>query len=361
MPEHRWNPYPIKWDRCRENRSREPLHLEIRGLRYRKASDLLYVVIMVPRTFTEDEVRQIAANAVEAALANIPRPTVCANRKPDLPPFNAKHIEVWIRRVEAAYARASIISPKDKFAFLESKIDINLNPKLNSFLFGPPTEAAWTEFLGYLREEYGFNKRQQAKTLLDGIRRDGRRPSQFLAQVVEKTKDLTLDDIQKEVILRDLPPQVCHALSAHIKDSSAEEIAKLADDYFDREGQHMHATATAPVNDINGAAAETDSEEDIVNAVGFRFRQKGKAKAPTGNFTPAFDNNESSAANNNRPPRNDGTQQQQQRQKPNGRHSSPSLCRYHTKWGDAAIKCEPGCVHFPSHAKNPKAQAGRRA
>ena len=94
-------------------------------------------VEMSSRTFTEDKVRQIAQNAVEAALAAVPRPVVCSGRKPDLPAFDQRHIEVWIQRVEAAYARSSITSPKDKFAFLETKIDINLNPKLNEFLFGP--------------------------------------------------------------------------------------------------------------------------------------------------------------------------------------------------------------------------------
>ena len=318
------------------------------------------------RTFTEDEVRQIAANAVEAALANVPRPTICSNRKPDLPAFDTKHIEVWIQRVEAAYARASIASPKDKFAFLESKIDINLNPKLNAFLFGPPTETAWMDFLKYLREEYGATRRQQANTLLNGIRRDGRRPSQFLAQVIEKTKDLTIDDIRKEVILRDLPPQVCHALASHTKNSTAEEIAKLADDYFDREGQHLHAAPAPPISNVDDVTVEADGEEDGVNAIGSRFQKgKGKSGAPTGSFTPAFGNNNPSSSgkafsnNNVRPPSN--PRRQQQRQQSTNRHDAPPLCRYHTKWGDAAIKCEPGCVHFSDHSKNPKAQAGRRA
>ena len=312
-----------------------------------------------PRTFTEDEVRQIAANAVEAALANVPRPTVCSNRKPDLPAFDKGHIEVWIQRVEAAYARASITAPRDKFAFLESKIDINLNPKINAFLFGPPTETAWTNFVKYLRDEYGATRRQQANALLDGIRRDGRRPSQFLAQIVQKTKDLTIDDIRKEVILRDLPPQVCHALAAHAKDSTAEEIAAIADDYFDREGNHLHAATSAPINHIAADATETGDEEDGINAVGSHFRRgKGKGGASAGNFTPAFSNNPSSSS---KPPSNQRVRQQQQRQQSNNRHESPPLCRYHAKWGDAAIKCEPGCVHFANHSKDPKAQAGRRA
>ena len=308
---------------------------------------------MPSRTFTEEEVRQIAASAVEAALASVPRPTVCSNRKPDLPAFDRAHIEVWIQRVEAAYSRASITSPKDKFAFLENKIDINLNPKLNDFLFGTPTATAWSEFLSYLRNEYGTTKRQQAKALLDGIRRDGRRPSQFLAQVVEKTKDISIDDIRKEIILRDLPAQVCHALAPYVKDSSAEELAKSADDYFDREGQHLHASAASTVNNVE-IAAETDEEDDGVNAVGPHFRKKEKSKPPfsSGRFTPAF------GSSSNQPPPTNQRPQTPQKQTAD-RHNKPPLCHYHTKFGDKARMCRPGCIHYP--LKDPKATAGRHA
>ena len=315
--------------------------------------DIFFPAVEMSRTFTEDEVRQIANNAVEAALAAVPRPVVCTNRKPDLPAFDSKHIEVWIQRVEAAYARASITSPKDKFAFLESKIDINLNPKLNEFLFGQPTDSSWGDFLRYLREEYGTTKRQQAGALLDGIRRDGRRPSQFLAHVVEKTKDLTIDDIRKEVILRDLPSQVCHALAAHAKNSTAEELAKHADDYFDRDGKHLHASAP-PVNNINSSEITyADTEDDDINAIGSgRSGQKGKAKPPfqPRKFTSAFQ----PSSFNNPPP----AKQPQQQQQSSGRHDSPPLCHYHKKFGDDAYTCRPGCIHFK---ENPKAKAGRRA
>ena len=222
------------------------------------------------------------------------------------------------------------------------------------------TNTAWENFLSYLREEYGTTKRQQAGALLDGIRRDGRRPSQFLAKVVEKTKDLTIDDIRKEVILRDLPPQVCHALAAHAKNSTAEELAKLADDYFDRDGQHLHSSA-ATVNNINSEEmADADGDGDDINAVGSgRSWQRGKAKPPfqPRKFTPAFQPTSSAS---NQPPSRQPPQQQQQQQS-SGRHSSPPLCHAHKKFGDSAYTCRPGCIHFSTFKENPKAQAGRRA
>ena len=100
------------------------------------------------------------------------------------------------------------MEPKDKFFFVESKLDVNLNPKVNEFLFGPATAATWAEFLDYLRVEYARSKEQQASTFLDGICRDGLRPSQHLARIRDLTKDISLDDLLKEMVLRDLPPSV---------------------------------------------------------------------------------------------------------------------------------------------------------
>ena len=137
--------------------------------------------------YTEEDVRRITAAAVETALRNANREqqNACAGRKPDLPPFDAKRIEEWLRRVENAYTRASITSPQDKFAFLEGKISVELNPKINEFFNGPATADNWTALKDYLKKEYGRTRQQQAATLLDGVRREGRRPSQLFAQIKE--------------------------------------------------------------------------------------------------------------------------------------------------------------------------------
>ena len=302
---------------------------------------------MSTRTFTEDEVRQIAADAVEAALAAVPRPVVCSGRKPDLPAFDQRHIEVWIQRVEAAYTRSSITSPKDKFAFLETKIDINLNPKLNEFLFGPQTTERWEQFLQYLRKEYGPTRQPQAASLLNGICRDGRRPSQFLAQIEEKTKDLTLDDIRKEVIFRDLPPQVCHALASHVVEKSAKELAEMADAYFDKDGKHLHTTAASTVYAVDETPGLiTDDEDHDINAIGPRSRRSHI-------FTPAFSSGNQQSNSNRRP------QTQQPSTAENSSTQQP--CRFHKRYGKDAYKCMPGCLHYAEFKKNPNAQAGRRA
>ena len=103
---------------------------------------------------SQDTVAQLSqALATLTANAAAPTPAPPQKKKPDLPPWEPKKINIWIRRVTAAYQRAGIVNPKDKFAFLESMFEVNGNPKINEFLYGANTEADWDNFLAYLRDE----------------------------------------------------------------------------------------------------------------------------------------------------------------------------------------------------------------
>ena len=103
-----------------------------------------------------------------------------SNKKPSLPAFDAKNVELWIRRVESAYVRSSINCPKKKFAYLEEKLGVDLDPKVNEFLFvNEPTEATWEEFKAYLAKNYGKTTRSKTSVILDGVKREGRKKERF--------------------------------------------------------------------------------------------------------------------------------------------------------------------------------------
>ena len=91
--------------------------------------------IMPTESHSIEQLRASAAAAVEAANAATAALVAAAGlvsqqqqttqqirvRKPELPEFDAKNVDIWIRRMQAAYNRAGISLPKDKFAFLETK------------------------------------------------------------------------------------------------------------------------------------------------------------------------------------------------------------------------------------------------
>ena len=303
-------------------------------------------------------IRAPAADADADAAAAATATTSASNhiKKVELPTFDKKNIHTWIRRVEAAFGRAGVVLPKDKFFFIEAKLDVNLNPKINEFLCGDSTEETWDAFLEYLQEEYGRTKEQQAALFLRGIPRDGLRPTQHLAKIKDLTKDIELDDLLKEMVLKDLPTSVRQTL-AERPGLSADAAAKAADCYFDKDGKPKHSHEAASVSNINDCPGlvDTEDESEQVNAIGrnkFAGNNRGRNRKPfQRNFTPAFSDKSQSV--------------------PRGNAAGPSkpqnlkqVCKFHLQFGEKAYNCEPGCQYKAKSQQNSaptgNGTAGRR-
>ena len=315
---------------------------------------------------TADALRAMAETAAAAAAAQASTQTAAAlqnlqigKKRPELPTFDSKNIEIWIRRMEAAYIRAGISSPAEKFAFLENKITVDFDPRINEYLYGDPTSENWSSFIAYLRSTYGRTRRQEAASILDGTRRDGRRPSQLLSKIKEKAGKATLDDLFKELVLREMPPAVRHSLVDRADEMTAQETADLADKYFDPEGRQLNppnsisaVSLDIPPETCRGTAPPapdivsndaSDNEGDI-NALGARPKTRFHSKPPPRNFTPAFGGNSSSAPKmTNNSQKNNGLKYSNSKGKP----SLKSICYRHAKYGDQTKFCEPGCMHWP--------------
>ena len=274
-------------------------------------------------------------------------------RKPEIPTFDKEHVDYWIKRTENAFIRALITCPREKFAFLETKFPVNFNPRINDFLFGEATNATCTDFLQYLRDEYGPTKQQQASVLVDGFKRDGRRPSQYAAALNEKTKDVTLDDVKKEMLLREMPVEIRRMLQERIEGLSFVDAAKIADAYFDKEGRPRHNTAPS-VSAVHeqectySAAFEDDTDE--VNAVG-RRPQKPR---PSGN------RNASQPAPSETPQQKSGWSGQKTKLPKAKKLETKTICSYHTNYGDQARRCEVGCYRFDENRFPGNEKAGRK-
>ena len=249
---------------------------------------------------------QAAASATAAlqalALANNTRPnsTPAQNRKrPDLPAFDKTKIHIWIKRVEAAYAREDVTNPKQKFAFLESIIGVNMGPIINGFMFGEATQVNWEAFLKHLSDTFGPTKEMRCGTFLDGVKREGRRPTDHLALIREKGKDVTIDDLEKQLIVRELPQDVQKLLQDKLEGKSALETAQMADQHFDQQGQPLNSNASiCSINENThptpfSPISQQPDQYDDVNAVSSR-QGRPASQGNNNRYTPAF----SSSGNN---------------------------------------------------------------
>ena len=270
-------------------------------------------------------------------------------KKPELPAFDIKNIELWIRRVESAYIRAGIERPREKFAHLENKIGVDVDPRINNFLYGATTEERWTEFTDYLKKQYGRTKQQKAQTLIDGIPRDGRRPSQLWALYDERTSGCSLDDVIKEQIMRQLPAEVQRSIAEKTADMTSFQTAEVADHYFDREGRILHKSASSinAVSDGPPGLVDSDHEDaSDVNAVGF-----GRNKRQRGPWNPKQPTAPKAQ------PRNAPNQPKAEG---NGGSRLRNICHYHYKFGEKARMCQPDCCMNKQWKEASNGQASRR-
>ena len=319
--------------------------------------DIIKIATASAKAAAQEMAATIRAPAADDGAAAAATTTSSNNhvKKVELPTFDKKNIHTWIRRVEAAFGRAGVTLAKDKFFFIEAKLDVNLNPKINEFLCGDLTDETWDTFLEYLQEEYGKTKEQQAALFLKGIPRDNLRPTQHLAKIKDLTKDIELNDLIKEMVLQELPSTVRQTL-AERPDLSAEAAAKAADCYFDRDGRPKHNAATASVSNVDQCPGlvDTEDEGEQINAIPrgkFRggFNGRGKSRYPKPqqqqrNFTPAF----SDSQNATNKPKTDVNKKTSLRQ----------ICRFHLQFGEKAFNCEPGCQYKAKSQQSQNSQSG---
>ena len=348
----------------------------------------------IPAEATADELRRIAeqayqentelrrqqdriTSALEAATAAIQalslgqRPAASAQansnkrKRPDLPALDKQNIHIWLQRIESAYACEEVTDPRQKFAFLESIIGVNMGPTINAFMFGEPTVENWSLFKQHLRDTFGPTKEQRCSTYLDGIKRDGRRPSDLLALIRDKGQQVTIDDLEKQLILRELPPDVQKLLQDKVEGLDARSTASLADKHFDKEGRPLNSNNS--INNVNTmagaavpqqheqAAAEPHLDEQTdVNAVNNRNSRgptrDGNNRRPNNNqFTPAFGTTSSSRGSRSasRPRQQQRTPSSTATTGQNSQQGEYSTCRIHSRDANSTVCQGPKC---PSHS-----------
>ena len=315
-------------------------------------------------------------------MSTRPQPTVASTpsrKKPDLPPFDPKNIIVWIRRLTAAYDRAQVTTAKDKFAFLESSFPVKQNAKIDAFLYGENTEDDWEDFLAYLREEYGPTIRQKTVKLMSDNPRHDVKPSVFLAQLKEDTRDVEIDHILREHVLKTIPPRIREIMGRDVEKMSAEEVAKFADDFFDRNGKPIEKSLHS-VNNINNSfnsnlstapnastaaspaftTAFEDNDDSDINFVrrgkGQGNRQRSKSRGFNNNSRPRYNSgsNGSSTAAASSASTASSTQS-----------STANTCRWHRRFGTKSTKCVSDCSLYQSFLSQQRqgsgnGQGGRR-
>ena len=296
--------------------------------------------------------QQQTINQLSAAFTTLTTATAAttpSRKKPEMPPFDQQNVLIWLKRLQAAYDRAGVTQAKDKFAYLESTFDITFNPVINNFLFNSAnSDDDWTQFVAYMKLEYGPTTRQKARKLIGDLPRNGMKPTQYLAQLEEETKDVTLDDIKKEHLLKTIPPRIREIMGKAVETKTTKEVAQMADQFFDSQGRPLEKSATTISSVVNSHAATASSsptpftaafEQEEETDVNFVKKNNFKGNRSRSQSRPRFHNNSSTTT----PSASNSNASQPSRQQGNN-----SICRFHRLFGDKATKCVSDCPRHSS-------------
>ena len=194
------------------------------------------------------------------------------------------------------------------------------------------------------------------------------KPSQYLTQLEEEVKDVTIDDIKKEHLLKSIPPRIREILGKAVETKTAKEVAKMADDYFDSQGRPLEKSATTINHVVNvpqpTAASQqssfTTAFEDSDPDVNFVKKSNYKNFKPRSRSRPRFNNNSNrqngsttATAASSSTPSSAAPRQQQQ---------GSNLCRFHRMFGESATRCISNCSQHSAFMKKQQGNAngGRR-
>ena len=297
-----------------------------------------------------------------------------SKKKPELPPFDQKHIEAWIRRTEAAFTRAEITAPKDKFAHLEAIIAVDLHPSINKYFSGPATQAQYDEFIEFLRKRYGRTKQQKVRAAIEGVRRNGRNPDDLAALLDEHIDDVSIEDIKKFHFLAEMPQSVRNNLTDKEDTLSFHELAKAAKPYFNQDGSLRAASNQVNSIDSNGATlphapAPIPSNSNAMSNFTTAFEDHAAMHAninAVNRRSSTSNNNNNRQASQSRNRSNQGrgsTNRSASRPNTNRDTSSrnPNWCWTHNKFGNEARNCKAPCS-FPNNnsTQSGNSRGGRR-
>ena len=344
-------------------------------------------------TMDEETVQRLMEAAIRATQSSSTQ-QVQSLKKPDLPPFDKRNVEIWVKRVEAAYARVHCTSPALKFAHLESKFEVNQDPIVDGFLFGDATDDSWNAFIAYLIKRYGPTTKDRALSVINGTPREGRTPSQLVAVMKEKAGKVTLDDIMKEQLLKQLPQDVLKQIVDRVDGLTCDETAKLADAWFNKDGKPLLSTDATSIHNVDRlesrsnpsptpsttpdaasasassrttpftAAFDADDDEADINAVRFRQGQKqsfnvqnregargrGRGRGAQNSGGRGAQSGSGRGSNNNT---NSYGNSSSYGNSNGGGEKRKQVCKYHINFGDKARQCEQWCMLNPQH-KAPK-------
>lgn len=245
-------------------------------------------------------------------------------RKVKFPEFWKSRPALWFAQIEAQFLVHNIRSDQTKFNKLVCELDYSILEQVADIIESPPEKDRYNTIKTRLIKQFTESEGKRLRKLLNDVELGDQRPSGLLRKMKLLAGDKVGSELLQSIWMQRLPENI-RAILASMDSTDNDKLAEIADKILDaREPQieSVQQLSTNTFNDLNSLKEEIRSlRAEIQNLKRDRSSQ----------FHESRNRNRSSS---------------QSRQKSrSATRNFPQICRYHRKFGAAAIKCIKPCTY----------------
>ncbi|XP_043483456.1 probable serine/threonine-protein kinase nek1 [Leptopilina heterotoma] len=261
-----------------------------------------------------------------------------------LPGFYHKEPSVWFAQVELLFNYARVNSERAKAGAVLAVLDFETVMTLSDLitLETPPADI-YKQIKIRLISNFSVSSEARLRQLLKGELSEEGKPSLILNRIRALSQGKCSDEIIKTVFVDHLPAN-CRAALALMETTDIDKLAELADRFVEASGPNC-TQQVATVSSENVQEKMMKLIEDLsarVNAISDSNRFRSPQRSSN------YKNQYRSKSANNRKPKNNNFNRNMngkgQNNSNNNDNRNSSLCFYHAKFGDKALKCVPPCI-----------------
>jgi hypothetical protein len=264
------------------------------------------------------------ADHTDAAAAPAPPPTLAAVSI-KLPPFWPTDPTVWFLQIEAQFNTRGISSQQTRFDYVIASLSPDIACEVRDLLIRPPADRPYDTLKAELIKRTAASEQRKLQQLIGGEELGDRKPTQLLRRMQQLLGDHlgpTLDNaFLKELFLQRLPSNVRMVLASADATTELGKLAEMADKIIEVATPPTVAATTTSVAEVQQLKDELTRLTELV----------------------------ASLAQHDHPRRSRSLSRRRRTQSPARAdpltpQTSESICWYHSKFGEAAKKCQKPCT-----------------
>lgn len=241
-----------------------------------------------------------------------------------LPPFWPTDPTVWFLQVEAQFNTRGITNQKTRFDYVISSLSPEIACEVRDLLLRPPPDSPYDVLKTELIKRTAASEQRKLQQLISGEELGDRKPTQLLRRMQQLLGDHLGDTPEqnaflKELFLQRLPANVRMVLASADGTTDLGKLAHMADKIVEVANPPTIA-AVSNDTEVQQLKAEVTRLADLVATLTQPHPRRGRSR---------------SRSHRTRSPAPRDAQQQPQ--------DSQTVCWYHTKFGEAARKCQEPC------------------